>query len=88
MAGLIIVPVTDSPTWHKLLGLTRAAWVRISYVGEQAWELYVPFSYGLSLRDLLYEEGVTPIGAHRWLQFLWRSAPAAAHGEIKRGRRG
>ena len=35
---------------------------RISYVGEQGWELYVPFSYGLSLWDLLYEEGVTPIG--------------------------
>ncbi|WP_165857032.1 GcvT family protein [Marinobacter sp. JSM 1782161] len=35
---------------------------RISYVGEQGWELYVPFSYGLRLWDLLYEAGVTPVG--------------------------
>ena len=35
---------------------------RISYVGEQGWELYVPFSYGLSLWDALYEQGVTPVG--------------------------
>ena len=35
---------------------------RISYVGEQGWELHVPFSYGLSLWDLFYEQGVTPVG--------------------------
>jgi len=35
---------------------------RISYVGEQGWELYLPFSYGLSLWDILYEQGVTPVG--------------------------
>ncbi len=35
---------------------------RISYVGEQGWELYVPFSYGLGLWDLLHEQGVTPVG--------------------------
>lgn len=35
---------------------------RISYVGEQGWELYVPFSYGLTLWDLLHEQGVTPVG--------------------------
>ncbi|WP_163574833.1 GcvT family protein [Halomonas faecis] len=35
---------------------------RISYVGEQGWELYVPFSYGLALWDLLHERGVTPVG--------------------------
>ncbi|MDI5984271.1 FAD-dependent oxidoreductase [Halomonas sp. M4R5S39] len=35
---------------------------RISYVGEQGWELYIPFSYGLALWDLLYEQGVTPVG--------------------------
>ncbi|MGM0783467.1 MAG: GcvT family protein [Pseudomonadota bacterium] len=35
---------------------------RISYVGEQGWELYVPFSYGLALWDLLHEQGVTPVG--------------------------
>lgn len=35
---------------------------RISYVGEQGWELHFSFSYGLSLWDLLYEQGVTPVG--------------------------
>lgn len=35
---------------------------RISYVGEQGWELYVPFSYGLALWDLLFEAGVPPVG--------------------------
>lgn len=35
---------------------------RISYVGEQGWELYVPFSYGLRLWDLLFDAGVTPVG--------------------------
>lgn len=35
---------------------------RISYVGEQGWELHMPFSYGLSLWDLLHEQGVTPVG--------------------------
>lgn len=35
---------------------------RISYVGEQGWELHFPFSHGLGLWDLLYAHGVTPIG--------------------------
>ncbi len=35
---------------------------RISYVGEQGWELHVPFSYGLSLWDLVYAEGAVPVG--------------------------
>jgi glycine cleavage system aminomethyltransferase T len=35
---------------------------RISYVGELGWELYTPFSYGLTLWDLLFEQGVTPVG--------------------------
>ncbi|MGD8430799.1 MAG: FAD-dependent oxidoreductase, partial [Ectothiorhodospiraceae bacterium] len=35
---------------------------RISYVGEQGWELYVPFSYGLTLWDLLYDQGAIPVG--------------------------
>ena len=35
---------------------------RISYVGEQGWELHFPFSHGLPLWDLLYEAGVPPIG--------------------------
>ncbi|PAU75611.1 GcvT family protein [Halomonas salipaludis] len=35
---------------------------RISYVGEQGWELYVPFSYALALWDRLFDAGVTPVG--------------------------
>jgi glycine cleavage system aminomethyltransferase T len=35
---------------------------RISYVGEQGWELYLSPSYGLGLWDLLYEQGVVPVG--------------------------
>jgi glycine cleavage system aminomethyltransferase T len=35
---------------------------RISYVGEQGWELHVDFSYGLSLWDLVYAQGATPVG--------------------------
>ncbi len=35
---------------------------RISYVGEQGWELYVSPSYGLALWDMLFEQGVMPIG--------------------------
>jgi len=35
---------------------------RISYVGEQGWELYFPFSDGLAIWDALFELGVTPVG--------------------------
>ncbi|MBB3183556.1 glycine cleavage system aminomethyltransferase T/glycine/D-amino acid oxidase-like deaminating enzyme [Halomonas fontilapidosi] len=35
---------------------------RISYVGEQGWELYVPASYGLALWDRLFDAGVVPVG--------------------------
>lgn len=35
---------------------------RISYVGEQGWELYFPFSYGLRIWDTFYDAGVTPVG--------------------------
>ena len=35
---------------------------RISYVGEQGWELYFPFSDGLTIWDALFELGVTPVG--------------------------
>ena len=35
---------------------------RISYVGEQGYELHVPFSYGLSLWDLVFAQGATPVG--------------------------
>jgi glycine cleavage system aminomethyltransferase T len=51
-------------------GMTKNIWVRgapvwafrISYVGEQGWELFFPFSYGLKIWDLFYEAGVTPVG--------------------------
>ncbi len=39
---------------------------RISYVGEQGWELHVPFSYGLSLWDMVYEQGATPVGVETY----------------------
>ncbi|MBE0489517.1 MAG: FAD-dependent oxidoreductase [Halomonas sp.] len=35
---------------------------RISYVGEQGWELHVPFSYGLTLWDRLFEAEAIPVG--------------------------
>ncbi len=35
---------------------------RISFVGEQGWELHVPFSYGLSLWDLIFDTGAIPVG--------------------------
>ena len=39
---------------------------RISYVGEQGWELHVPFSYGLSLWDIIHEQGATPVGVETY----------------------
>ena len=40
-----------------------AVWAfRISYVGEQGWELYFPFSDGLQLWDSFSDAGVTPVG--------------------------
>ncbi len=45
----------------RLRGIPVQAF-RISYVGEQGYELYLPFSYGLSLWDMLFEAGVTPVG--------------------------
>lgn len=35
---------------------------RISYVGEQGWELYIAPCYGLRLWDLLFDAGVVPVG--------------------------
>src|SRR3546814_18782671 len=35
---------------------------RISYVGEQGWELHFPLSYGLALWDMFRDVGITPIG--------------------------
>ncbi|MHC8732487.1 GcvT family protein [Arenicellales bacterium IMCC56312] len=39
---------------------------RISYVGESGWELHVPFSYGLSLWDLVFAKGATPVGVETY----------------------
>lgn len=39
---------------------------RISYVGEQGWELYVPMSYGLALWDALFEQDVIPVGVETY----------------------
>lgn len=39
---------------------------RISYVGESGCELHVPFSYGLSLWDLVYDQGATPVGVETY----------------------
>jgi glycine cleavage system aminomethyltransferase T/glycine/D-amino acid oxidase-like deaminating enzyme len=39
---------------------------RISYVGEQGWELHLPFSYGLSLWDMIFEQGATPVGVETY----------------------
>ena len=49
-----------------MLGMTIWAF-RISYVGEQGWELYFPFGDGLKLWDALAELDVTP-GWHRNLR--------------------
>ncbi len=38
----------------------------ISYVGEQGFELHVPFSYGLSLWDLIYEQGAVAVGVETY----------------------
>ena len=39
---------------------------RISYVGEQGWELHFPLSYGLALYDMFLEIGITPIGVETY----------------------
>lgn len=42
-------------------GTTVSAF-RISYVGEQGWELHFKFDDGLALWDTLFAEGITPVG--------------------------
>ena len=42
-------------------GVTVSAF-RISYVGEQGWELHFKYDDGLAVWDALAEQGVTPIG--------------------------
>ncbi|RED52077.1 GcvT family protein [Aestuariispira insulae] len=39
---------------------------RISYVGEQGWELHFSMSYGLALWDMFREVGITPIGVETY----------------------
>jgi glycine cleavage system aminomethyltransferase T len=39
---------------------------RISYVGEQGWELHFSFDDGLALWDALREQGVTPVGVETY----------------------
>lgn len=39
---------------------------RISYVGEQGWELHFPLSYGLALWDMCREVGIPPIGVETY----------------------
>jgi len=39
---------------------------RISYVGEQGWELHFKYDDGLSVWDALASEGVTPIGVETY----------------------
>lgn len=39
---------------------------RISYVGEQGWELHIAYEDGLALWDALSAEGVTPVGVETY----------------------
>ena len=39
---------------------------RISYVGEQGWELHFSMSYGLALWDMFREVGITPVGVETY----------------------
>jgi len=39
---------------------------RISYVGEQGWELHCRYEHGLALWDALYGQGVTPVGVETY----------------------
>ncbi len=53
-------------TKNVTLGGVPVMAFRISYVGEQGWELHVPFSYGLSLWDMVFEQGATPVGVETY----------------------
>ena len=39
---------------------------RISYVGEQGWELHFKYEDGLALWDALFAQGVTPVGVETY----------------------
>jgi glycine cleavage system aminomethyltransferase T len=45
---------------------TSVSAFRISYVGEQGWELHCAYDDGLALWDALYEQGVTPVGVETY----------------------
>ena len=49
----------------KINGVNVAAF-RISYVGEQGWELHFDYDDGLAVWDALAEKGVTPIGVETY----------------------
>ena len=46
-------------------GVNVAAF-RISYVGEQGWELHCAYDDGLALWDTLFAKGVTPVGVETY----------------------
>ena len=49
----------------KVAGVDVTAF-RISYVGEQGWELHCKYEDGLALWDALYGQGVTPVGVETY----------------------
>jgi glycine cleavage system aminomethyltransferase T len=49
----------------KIAGVPVLAF-RISYVGEQGWELHFKYEDGLALWDALYAQGVTPVGVETY----------------------
>jgi glycine cleavage system aminomethyltransferase T len=46
-------------------GVTVSAF-RISYVGEQGWELHCAFEDGLALWDAIFAQGATPVGVETY----------------------
>ena len=48
------------------VGGTPVTAFRISYVGEQGWELHVKYEDGLALWDALAGQGVTPVGVETY----------------------
>ena len=72
----ILAAVTDADLSHKAfpwysvqeigVGMAPAVALRISYVGEMGWEIYVPVSFGRHLWDTLWtggrDHGLTAVG--------------------------
>ena len=48
------------------VGGTPVSAFRISYVGEQGWELHCAYEHGLALWDSLAAKGVTPVGVETY----------------------